>query len=208
MSNTSKPKLSIITPEFQAFGVNLAEARKPEGFANAKAKFGLSIPLSRADAAPIMQQLRDLAKQSFPNMDEQGRVTRPNGDVVTVRLPVTTGEEINARRTAAGKKTYDYLAEKIVFKASADEGRQPGICDADGRPVAPGKIHGGDTLRAALGFLGVDVPGSFIGIACYLNGVFLVKSAEGRDVAGMFQEFISKQNDVNPFAGVDPFGGL
>lgn len=203
MSNPNqKPRLNIVTPEFSAFGANLSQARKPEGFPNAKAKFSLSIPLTEAEAAPILEQLRELAKKSFPSMDEQGRVTRSNGDLVTVRLPVERGDAINAKRVAAGKKPFDFLAGKVVFKASADEGRQPPVCDMSGMPVAASKVNGGDTVRAQLGFLGVDVPGSFIGISCYLNGVLLVKSNTTRNAADMFTAFLNTGSaDVNPFGG-------
>lgn len=204
-----KPRLSLTTPEFHAFGVNLAEARRPQGYPNAKAKYSLSMPFSPAAFEPIRVQLEAFAKQAFPSMDERGRIVRPNGDTVTLKLPFESGNNINASQTAKGKKPFDYLAGQIVLKASADEGRQPGICDIQGAPVAPGKIKGGDILRAAVGFLGVDIPGSFVGIACYLNAVLLVRAGETRNPADTFKAFLSATPDVNPFAAAtDPFGGL
>lgn len=194
MSKPKAPRVTLITGEFPIANVQLATPRAYQP--GATPKYSISLPLTPADAKPLLEGCKEVARQQFPTANERLQVTKPNGDTVTLKLPFAAGDAINEKRWTEGKTAFDHFAGKLVFRASSMQAVP--VCDMGGKPVDPASIHSGDTVRAQVSLVAMETP-AFQGVVCYLNAVLLVKRGERRSASDAFASFIGTSS-VDPFA--------
>lgn len=204
MAKAKLPTRQVVTPEGSCMGINLAKPYQNPEYPKAEPKYSISLVLDKAGARELMTSIQAVAREAWPDMDDKMRITFENGDTKTIGLPFKTGEQINEKRRLAGKDAYDFLPEKLVFRAASSS--QPACQSIKGLAIGPETINGGDTVRLAIGVAAVHIPGSFTGITLYLNGVLLVKKSESRfNAAEAFKAYIPNESAVDPFADVTDY---